>query len=72
MYIDVNNDGFLSPADALAVINQLNGEGAPGDKREPAPWPIGPAVARSAIQHHHVRDGAGARDAGRATRDRRR
>ena len=27
MFIDVNNDGYVSPADALAVINQLNAEG---------------------------------------------
>ena len=24
MYIDVNNDGFVSPSDALRVINRLN------------------------------------------------
>ena len=28
-YTDVNNDGFISPIDALMVINALNGEGEP-------------------------------------------
>ena len=28
-YYDVNNDGYVSPIDALMVINSLNGEGEP-------------------------------------------
>ena len=31
MYVDTNDDGFLSPVDALLVINHLNRSGAEGE-----------------------------------------
>jgi hypothetical protein len=38
-FVDVSRDGFVSPVDALMVINFLNTDSAPEGEGEPAPLP---------------------------------